>query len=143
MDETTWEAGFAYSPDPGTRLEAFYGKRFFGTSYRASARRTAQFLQLSAAYDEGPVTQAQQLLAQARGGFQVTPIAPLDPGTNPAWLVFAFSNPTSERIVRWLVAPRYTLADSRVVLADPRRPAHRRHHSLARFPPGAAQERSR
>jgi hypothetical protein len=37
------------------------------------------------------------------------------PGTNPAWLVFALSNPTSERIVRWLVAPRYTLADSRVI----------------------------
>ena len=36
------------------------------------------------------------------------------PGTNPAWLVFALSNPTSERIVRWLVAPRYTLADLRV-----------------------------
>ncbi len=36
------------------------------------------------------------------------------PGTNPAWLVFALSNPTSERIVRWLVAPRYTLADSHV-----------------------------
>ncbi|HET9936121.1 MAG TPA: EAL domain-containing protein [Methyloceanibacter sp.] len=35
-------------------------------------------------------------------------------GTNPAWLVFALSNPTSERILRWLVAPRYTLADSRV-----------------------------
>ncbi|HEX2380830.1 MAG TPA: EAL domain-containing protein [Methyloceanibacter sp.] len=37
------------------------------------------------------------------------------PGTNPGWLVFALSNPTSERIVRWLVAPRYTLADSRVL----------------------------
>jgi diguanylate cyclase (GGDEF)-like protein len=36
------------------------------------------------------------------------------PGTNPGWLVFALTNPTSERIVRWLVAPRYTLADSRV-----------------------------
>jgi diguanylate cyclase (GGDEF)-like protein/PAS domain S-box-containing protein len=36
------------------------------------------------------------------------------PGTNPGWLVFALSNPTSERIVRWLVAPRYTLADSGV-----------------------------
>jgi hypothetical protein len=83
LDETTWEAGFAYAPDPGTRFEAFYGKRFFGTSYRASARREAQFLQLSASYDEGPVTQAQQLLSQAQGGFQVTPIAPLDPGTNP------------------------------------------------------------
>src|SRR5262245_62907832 len=45
------------------------------------------------------------------------------PGTNPGWLVFALSNPTSERIVRWLVAPRYTLADSRVfwpVLDAPR-----------------------
>ena len=36
------------------------------------------------------------------------------PGTNPGWLVFALTNPTSERIVRWLVAPRYTLANSRV-----------------------------
>ena len=36
------------------------------------------------------------------------------PGTNPAWLVFALTNPTAERVVRWLVAPRYTLANSRV-----------------------------
>jgi diguanylate cyclase (GGDEF)-like protein len=36
------------------------------------------------------------------------------PGTNPGWLVFALSNPTSERIVRWLVAPRYSLVNSRV-----------------------------
>jgi diguanylate cyclase (GGDEF)-like protein/PAS domain S-box-containing protein len=36
------------------------------------------------------------------------------PGTNPGWLVFALSNPTSERIVRWLVAPRYALTDSGV-----------------------------
>lgn len=36
------------------------------------------------------------------------------PGTNPSWLVFALSNPTSERIVRWLVAPRYSLVNSRV-----------------------------
>ncbi len=35
-------------------------------------------------------------------------------GTNPGWLVFALSNPTSERITRWLVAPRYMLANSRV-----------------------------
>ncbi|HYJ59360.1 MAG TPA: 7TM-DISM domain-containing protein, partial [Methyloceanibacter sp.] len=45
------------------------------------------------------------------------------PGTNPGWLVFALSNPTSERIVRWLVAPRYTLANSGVfwpVLDAPR-----------------------
>ena len=36
------------------------------------------------------------------------------PGTNPGWLVFALANPTTERIIRWLVAPRYTLANSRV-----------------------------
>ena len=35
------------------------------------------------------------------------------PGTNPGWLVFALTNPTTERITRWLVAPRYTLANSR------------------------------
>ena len=37
------------------------------------------------------------------------------PGTDPSWLVFALSNPTDEHIVRWLVAPRYTLANSGVV----------------------------
>ena len=36
------------------------------------------------------------------------------PGTNPSWLVFALSNPTDKRIVRWLVAPRYTLSNSGV-----------------------------
>jgi hypothetical protein len=41
-------------------------------------------------------------------------VAASTPGTNPGWLVFALSNPTSERIVRWLVASRYTLANSRV-----------------------------
>ena len=35
-------------------------------------------------------------------------------GTNPGWLVFALTNPTNERITRWLVAPRYALANSRV-----------------------------
>lgn len=37
------------------------------------------------------------------------------PGTNPSWLVFALSNPTDKPIVRWLVAPRYTLANSGVL----------------------------
>ena len=41
-------------------------------------------------------------------------VAASTPGTNPGWLVFALSNPTSERIVRWLVASRYTLVNSRV-----------------------------
>jgi diguanylate cyclase (GGDEF)-like protein/PAS domain S-box-containing protein len=41
-------------------------------------------------------------------------VSATNPGTNPAWLVFALSNPTSEPIVRWLVAPRYTLANSGV-----------------------------
>ena len=36
-------------------------------------------------------------------------------GTNPGWLVFALTNPTTERITRWLAAPRYTLANSRVL----------------------------
>ncbi len=40
------------------------------------------------------------------------------PGTNPSWVVFALTNPTSEPIVRWLVAPRYTLANSRVFWPD-------------------------
>ena len=63
------------------------------------------------------------------------------PGTNPGWLVFALSNPTSERIVRWLVAPRYTLANSRVFWPDPRCAAHLRRHALARLPPRDAEER--
>ncbi|ODR94903.1 hypothetical protein AUC70_03705 [Methyloceanibacter stevinii] len=36
------------------------------------------------------------------------------PGTDPSWLVFALSNPSDSRIVRWLVAPRYALANSGV-----------------------------
>src|SRR5581483_5406565 len=40
------------------------------------------------------------------------------PGTNPSWVVFALTNPTSDPIVRWLVAPRYTLANSRVFWPD-------------------------
>jgi len=40
------------------------------------------------------------------------------PGTNPGWLVFALSNPTQERVVRWLVAPRYALTGSRVFWPD-------------------------
>src|SRR5262245_11495825 len=41
-------------------------------------------------------------------------VAASPPGTNPGWLVFSRPTPASERIVRWLVAPRYTLANSRV-----------------------------
>jgi diguanylate cyclase (GGDEF)-like protein/PAS domain S-box-containing protein len=40
------------------------------------------------------------------------------PGTNPSWLVFALSNRTGDKIVRWLVAPRYSLTDSRVFWPD-------------------------
>ena len=40
------------------------------------------------------------------------------PGTNPSWLVFALSNPTGERVTRWLVAPRYSLMGSRVFWPD-------------------------
>ena len=45
------------------------------------------------------------------------------PGTNPGWLVFALTNPTTEPITRWLSAPRYTLANSRVL--SPELDAHR------------------
>jgi diguanylate cyclase (GGDEF)-like protein/PAS domain S-box-containing protein len=34
------------------------------------------------------------------------------PGTSPSWLVFALRNTSQDRIVRWLVARRYTLTDS-------------------------------
>ena len=37
-----------------------------------------------------------------------------DPRHRPGWLVFALTNPGTERISRWLVAPRYMLANSRV-----------------------------
>jgi diguanylate cyclase (GGDEF)-like protein/PAS domain S-box-containing protein len=38
-----------------------------------------------------------------------------NPGTDPGWIVFALSNPSSERVTRWLVAPRYMLTNSRVL----------------------------
>jgi len=34
------------------------------------------------------------------------------PGTTPSWLVFALTNPGNDRMVRWIVAPRYTLTNS-------------------------------
>ncbi|MEG6508751.1 EAL domain-containing protein [Methyloligella sp. 2.7D] len=34
------------------------------------------------------------------------------PGTSPSWLVFALANPTKQRMVRWLIAPRYSLTNS-------------------------------
>jgi diguanylate cyclase (GGDEF)-like protein len=34
------------------------------------------------------------------------------PGTNPSWLVFALANPSDERLIRWLVIPRYSLVSS-------------------------------
>ena len=42
----------------------------------------------------------------------------LHPGTNPSWLVFALSNPTGDRVTRWLVAPRYSFMGSRVFWPD-------------------------
>ncbi len=38
-----------------------------------------------------------------------------NPGSNPGWVVFALTNPTAERVTRWLVAPRYMLTNSRVL----------------------------
>ena len=65
------------------------------------------------------------------------------PGTNPGWLVFALTNPTPERIVRWLVAPRYTLANSRVFWPELDSGAHLGGDAFARLPPGTPQERPR
>ncbi|MGE3627768.1 MAG: EAL domain-containing protein [Hyphomicrobiales bacterium] len=40
------------------------------------------------------------------------------PGTNPNWIVFALRNPSDEPLVRWLVAPRYALAGSKIFWPD-------------------------
>ena len=40
------------------------------------------------------------------------------PGTDPSWLVFALTNPTEQRIERWLTADRYSLVGSRALWPD-------------------------
>lgn len=39
-------------------------------------------------------------------------------GTNPNWFVFALTNPTDERIERWLTADRYNVVNSGVIWPD-------------------------
>ena len=39
-------------------------------------------------------------------------------GTNPSWIVFALSNPSDERLERWLTAARYSIVGSGAVWPD-------------------------
>ena len=94
--------------------------------FAASPARAIEAIQVEPNQDKIDITAKGELYEGRGDRLQIETAAGADgyigrmavsasaPGTNPAWLVFALSNPTSERIVRWLVAPRYTLADSRV-----------------------------
>jgi uncharacterized protein (PEP-CTERM system associated) len=61
LDNETWEAGFRYSPGERTRLEAFYGDRFYGKSYSGMFRHEARRAVWTISYVEGPTTQAQEI----------------------------------------------------------------------------------
>ena len=94
--------------------------------FAASPARAIEAIQVEPNQDKIDITAKGELYEGRGDRLQIETAAGADgyigrmavsastPGTNPAWLVFALSNPTSERIVRWLVAPRYTLADLRV-----------------------------
>jgi hypothetical protein len=54
LDEVFWHAGFEWRPDERTLLDARYGERFFGNSWRASLRRETKYVTLRASYIEDP-----------------------------------------------------------------------------------------
>lgn len=60
LDNETWEGGFRWTPSERTRVEAFYGDRFYGESYSALIHHEARRAEWDLTYVEGPMTQAQE-----------------------------------------------------------------------------------
>nr|WP_242513363.1 TIGR03016 family PEP-CTERM system-associated outer membrane protein [Halochromatium salexigens] len=58
-DGLTWRLGSTYEPSARTLLEAFFGKRFFGTTYGATARHRMRNSQFTLDYTES-ITSATQ-----------------------------------------------------------------------------------
>ncbi len=64
-------------------------------------------------YYDGRGDQLQVDTAPGRNGLSARiVVGAATPGTNPSWMVFALTNPTTKTLERWLVASRYTLIGS-------------------------------
>lgn len=87
LEESTWEAGFQWRPGRRTNIEAFYGERFYGPTYKASISHEARRVVVDMKYSEGPSTQAQELAGQQQTFGNVVP------GTS------YFARPTSDAFV--------------------------------------------
>jgi hypothetical protein len=61
LDTEFWHAGFRWQPDSRTSLDARYGERFFGDSYRLEARRETRLLTLRASYIEDPQVETRRI----------------------------------------------------------------------------------
>jgi hypothetical protein len=61
LDSEFWSAGFRWTPDERTLVEARTGDRFFGQSYSVTVNRRARLLEFSASYSEEPTVQTRQL----------------------------------------------------------------------------------
>ncbi|MEL6287316.1 MAG: EAL domain-containing protein [Pseudomonadota bacterium] len=68
---------------------------------------------------EGRGDQLQIETAPGQDGFTGRmAVRALTSGTDPSWAVFAFRNPTEKAIERWVVAPRYGIVGSQVLLPN-------------------------
>jgi len=59
LDASFWEAGFQFSPNQRTNLEAAWGERYYGPSFRLRAEYMLKRGSTSLSYNEGPTTRAQ------------------------------------------------------------------------------------
>ena len=61
LDSGFWHAGFNWSPDSRTSLDARYGERFFGESWSLSASRDTRYLTVRLSYQEDPQVQTRRI----------------------------------------------------------------------------------
>jgi hypothetical protein len=61
LDADFWHAGLRWEPDSRTSIDARYGHRFFGDSYRFEARRETRWLTLRASYVEDPEVETRRI----------------------------------------------------------------------------------
>jgi len=92
LDISTWEAGFRWQPSARTVTSAFYGHRFYGSSYNVQLQHAAKFVSWMLSYEEGPLTQAQELIASSAagnapvGGGYIPPVQQV-PGQAPGQII--------------------------------------------------------
>jgi len=61
LDSDFWHAGLRWQPDDRTSVDARYGERFFGESYRLDARRETRWVTFRASYSEDPEVETRRI----------------------------------------------------------------------------------